>query len=155
MPPPGSGVPPLTEDEKMLFARWVDLGAPINSPEPGRTDYGWFLDDLRPTLTLSLPRAGVTTDPLTMIRFGTHDYYSGLNLQTLSVKADFEVNGHPAGTELASEFVQTEDHVWTLPLETPLTNLPQGQISVSIKDHQGNIVKLERRFGVDLGSNGP
>ena len=51
-PPPGSGVPPLSEDEKILFARWVDLGAPITSPDPARRDSGWFLDDLRPTLTL-------------------------------------------------------------------------------------------------------
>jgi len=55
MPPPGSDVLPLTEDEKILFARWVDLGGLITSNEPGRTDYGWFLDDLRPILTLSAP----------------------------------------------------------------------------------------------------
>ena len=36
----------------MLFARWIDLGAPIDY---AHSSYGWFLDDLRPTLTLSLP----------------------------------------------------------------------------------------------------
>jgi hypothetical protein len=30
MPPPGSGVPPLSEDEKLLVARWIDLGCPVN-----------------------------------------------------------------------------------------------------------------------------
>ena len=29
-PPPGSGVPALSEDETMNFARWIDLGCPIN-----------------------------------------------------------------------------------------------------------------------------
>ena len=49
MPPPDSGVPPLTENEKMLFARWVDLGAPITKQAPRA---GWFADELRPTLAL-------------------------------------------------------------------------------------------------------
>ena len=52
MPPPGSGVPPLSEDEKMLFARWIDLGCPIDWDQSA---YGWFLDDLRPALDVSLP----------------------------------------------------------------------------------------------------
>ena len=33
MPPPGSGVPALSEDEKITFARWVDLGCPINGSQ--------------------------------------------------------------------------------------------------------------------------
>ena len=144
----------LNDGEKMTFVRWVGLGAPINNPDSRYSNFGWFLDDLRPTLTLSLPRAGVAPDPLTMIRIGMFDYYSGLNLQSLSVRADFAVNGRPAGTELVSEFVQTEDHVWTLTLETPLTNLPQGQISVRITDHQGNLAELDRRFGVFSEPNG-
>ena len=32
MPPPASGVPPLTDDEKMTIARWIDLGAPYDKP---------------------------------------------------------------------------------------------------------------------------
>lgn len=32
MPPPGSGVAPLTIDEKMTFARWIDLGWRPRSP---------------------------------------------------------------------------------------------------------------------------
>ncbi len=35
MPPPGSGVPPLSDDEKMTFARWIDLGCPINFGDGG------------------------------------------------------------------------------------------------------------------------
>src|SRR5262249_39593557 len=50
MPPPGSGVPALTEDEKMTIARWIDLGCPINTGElssPAAGARGWFLDDLK------------------------------------------------------------------------------------------------------------
>ena len=51
MPPPGSSVPPLSEDEKMPIARWIDLGCPIDTAQTdGSPGYGWFLDDLRPTL---------------------------------------------------------------------------------------------------------
>jgi hypothetical protein len=33
MPPPGSNAPPLTEDEKMTIARWIDLGCPIDTAQ--------------------------------------------------------------------------------------------------------------------------
>ncbi len=43
----------------MLFARWIDLGCPINTAEGTADDaFGWFLDDLRPTLTVDQPRRG-------------------------------------------------------------------------------------------------
>jgi len=59
MPPPGSKVPPLTQDEKMTIARWVDLGCPIDLGwGNANARFGWFLDDLRPVLTVSLPRPG-------------------------------------------------------------------------------------------------
>ena len=64
MPPPGSTVPALTTDEKMLFARWIDLGAPIDYAQ---TSYGWFLDDLRPTLAVSAPRPNQNAAPLSEI----------------------------------------------------------------------------------------
>ena len=148
MPPPNSGVPPLTEDEKMLFARWVDLGCPINSSELGRKDYGWFLDDLRPTLTLSLPRGGVNTEPLQLIQIGAFDYYSGLDMPSLSARTNFELNGKQAGSELASSFVQTGDHIWTMYLSPAITDLRRGEITVSIKDKQGNITKIVRSFSI-------
>src|SRR5262249_32303120 len=51
-PPPGTA-PPLSEDEKMTIVRWIDLGCPIDEGPRG-----WFLDDLKPTLTMSSPRPG-------------------------------------------------------------------------------------------------
>jgi hypothetical protein len=148
-PPPGSSVPSLTEDEKLRFARWVDLGAPITSPESLRRKTGWFLDELRPTLTLSLPRAGRTTAPLDSIRIGAFDYYSGLDRKSLSVKASFALNRAPAGTELASLFAESGDHVWTMAVDPPLTSLASGVIVVSIRDRQGNTSRIERTVSVE------
>jgi hypothetical protein len=148
MPPPDSGVPLLTEDEKMLFARWIDLGCPINRDQSGRKNYGWFLDDLRPTLSLSLPRAGMSAQPLTLIRLGAFDYYSGLDVNSLSVKTNFQINGRAPGTELASFFEQTGDHIWTMQVHPAITELRGGEITVSIKDKQGNTTKLVRHFGL-------
>ena len=148
MPPPNSSVPPLTDDDKMMFARWVDLGSPINRNERGNKDYGWFLDDLRPTLTLSLPRAGVNLQPLTMIRIGAFDYYSGLNMRSLSIRANFKINGKRIGAELASFFSQTNNHIWTMPVNPAITHLRNGEITISIKDKQGNTTQIVRSFSI-------
>ena len=81
MPPPGSGVPPLTNDEKRLFARWIDLGAPIDVAETrGNPGMGWFLDDLRPTLTISTPRPNENPEPVDRILFGMADANSGIDI---------------------------------------------------------------------------
>jgi len=152
MPPPGSGVPPLTEDEKMLFARWVDLGAPIS--QPGRDAVGWFADESRPTLTISIPRARLNAAPIDEIRIGAHDYYTDLDMDSFSVVADFDIDELPAGTELAGLFQSAYDHVWTLPLASPIQSLSNGVLTVSIKDLQGNTTQVVRRFSVGDGGSG-
>jgi len=148
MPPPGSGVPPLSEDEKMLFARWIDLGAPINWADNGTNVYGWFLDDLRPALDVSLPRPGVNDAPLAMIRLGAADADSGVNWSSLSITADFAVNGRAAGVELADLAQSAGDGIRTVALATPLASGSTGNLSVSIKDVQGNVTRVARRFSV-------
>ena len=50
MPPAGSGVPALTEDEKMNFARWVDLAIDCQQIEKEGADLPGFvgvLDELK------------------------------------------------------------------------------------------------------------
>lgn len=145
MPPVGSGVPPLSEDDKRMIARWIDLGAPINSQRVPDDQYGWFLDDLRPTLALSWPRAGAHAAPLDEIRIGAFDYYSGLDLASLSVVADIEVAGHPAGTELAGLFTEEEPWVWTMPVQPPLSGV-SGTLTVAIFDQEGNRTEVVRSF---------
>jgi hypothetical protein len=149
MPPPGSGVPPLTEDEKMLFARWIDLGCPINYGEAsGHGAFGWFLDDLRPTLALAAPRAGPNPGPLTEIRFGVADAYSGIDPASLSVTSDIPIAGRAPGAQLADLARQVADGVYAIALTEPLTAVPDARVTVAIADRQGNVTRVVRRFSV-------
>ncbi len=151
-PPPGSSVPTLSEEEKLSFARWVDLGAPISSPDQAFKGRGWFQDDLRPTVTVSLPRRGKNAEPLSLIRLGAFDYYSGLDRKSLTVRANFAVNGKAPKAELAPLFAETADHVWTLAVNPPLTNLSDGVLTVSVKDGQGNVTRVERSFSISAAA---
>ena len=150
-PPPGSNVPALTEDEKMNFARWVDLGCPINYGEIGggaNGAYGWFLDELRPTLTVSSPRQNRNDRGLNEIRIGVADAYTGVSNGTLSVKADFAVNGRAPGAELAGAGSFIDQGLFVIPLQTPLLDLPTSHVTASILDAQGNRTDVTVRFWV-------
>jgi len=144
MPPPGSAAPPLTEDEKMTFARWVDLGCPINTA----TIHNWHSDDLRPTLTISSPRQNRNQPPLTELRLGVADGYSGVSNGTLSVKADFPVNGLSPHAELVSQGSFTGAGVFTIPLNPPITSLLPSHLIASVLDAQGNRTTVTVRFWV-------
>ena len=147
MPPPGSGVPALTIDEKMLFARWVDLGAPIDTHEGGAGDqYGWFLDDLKPTLTLSSPRAGEVTTEFSAIRFGLADANSGIDLSTLSVTATFTAAGRPPLTELADLAVMVDDGIYEIDLDGPIGDQVDAHVYIEVADFEGNIKRVDREF---------
>jgi len=152
MPPPGSGYPPLSENEKMMLARWIDLGAPITSKTPGiHTDLGWFADELRPVIALSLPPPGRQAVPLQTLRVGLFDYYSGLDRSSLSVRASFPVNGNAPGTELAPLFTESGDHVFTLPLADAITELPWSVLTISVADQSGNRHEVKREFAIGAG----
>jgi hypothetical protein len=152
MPPPGSSVPPLSEDEKMLFARWIDLGCPIDWDESA---YGWFLDDLRPALDVSLPRPGPNTGPLTMFRLGAADAHSGVDWSTLRVTASFPVNGRAAGAQLADLAGMSGDGIRTLTLSPAIAALADGTVNVEVADVQGNITRVARQFSVQGAAGTP
>jgi hypothetical protein len=143
MPPPkavqNGVVQPLTDEDRLTIVRWIDLGCPIDLDK----QYGWHLDDQRPTLTVNVPKAG-ENPPLDRIRIGVWDY-AGLDESSFSVVADFEVNGISAGTNLADRFKQTSPGVWELPLQ-PAIRTPRGTLVVGVKDKQGNVAKIERTF---------
>jgi hypothetical protein len=155
MPPPeavqSGKVKPLTDEDRLTIVRWIDLGCPIEmdraAGNPGKGSYGWMCDDNRPTLTLTYPAPGVN-DELTRILVGMHDYYSGLDRESFSVVADFDVDGIPAGQNLASRFRPTSEGVWELKVTRPVTALPRGKLIVSVKDRQGNLSRIERNFSV-------
>ena len=146
MPPPGSGITPLTPTERRKIVRWIDLGCPIDlaagTPHAG---WGFGLDDLRPTLTLSSPRAGTVTE-LTEIRIGATDAFSGVDWDTLSVRANFRIEGRPQWAEVADLVQPAEDGVVRIPLTVAVPPLARGRMIVTIKDHQGNITRVDRSF---------
>ncbi|MCC6420610.1 MAG: hypothetical protein IT429_20425 [Gemmataceae bacterium] len=141
----------LTDEDRRTLVRWIDLGCPIDldhdPADPARRGYGWMLDDNRPILTLTYPRAGAN-DQLTRILVGMHDYYSGVDPKTFEVKADFVLDGAAAGTNLADRFRSAGQGIWELRLARPLAALERGTITVAVRDRQGNRTRIERTFSV-------
>jgi hypothetical protein len=152
MPPPEAVrkgmVAPLSDEDRFTLVRWIDLGCPIDlaydPKNPANMGYGWALDDQRPTLCVTEPRAS-PNPPLDRLLIGMHDYGSGLKTGSFNVIADFAVNGIPAGENLASAFESKGDGVFELKLRAPL-HLAHAKLTVSVKDGQGNITRIDRVF---------
>src|SRR2546429_4227910 len=129
-------VAPLSAEDRLTLVRWIDLGCPIDldydSARPRERGHGWMLDDTRPTLTLTYPKAGANP-PLTRILVGMHDYYTGLDMTSFQVVADFTLDGMAAGQNLAPKFKAKASGVWELTLSRPLTGLPKGKLTVRVK----------------------
>jgi hypothetical protein len=148
MPPVGSGVPALSEDEKRTIARWIDLGCPL---DVGQGTYGWFLDDLRPALAVTLPRAGWNSGELGALLVGAADADSGLEPGSLSIKADVPMAGRAAGVELADLATVAGDGIWSVTIAPPLIDLQNAHLHVAVADRQGNVTRVDRRFSVGAG----
>src|SRR3954454_25289625 len=83
-----------------------------------------------------------------------HDYYTGLDRGSFQVVADFPLDGAAAGQNLASNFKVKSPGVWEWTLGKPLTDLPKGKLTVSVRDRQGNVTRIERTFAVgQLGAD--
>jgi hypothetical protein len=143
-------VPPLTAEDRLTLVRWIDLGCPIDLHQgpsaPARPGNGWMLDDNRPTLALTLP--GRPGAPLTRILVGMHDYYTGLDMKSFRVVADFPLDGAAAGNNLASRFRMKTNGVWELRLATPVAGLAHGTLTVEVRDRQGNLARVERTLSM-------
>jgi hypothetical protein len=156
MPPPeavkAGKAQPLSDEDRRTIVRWIDLGCPIDfdydPSSPDERGYGWMADDKRPTLALAAPRAGAN-ESLDRIVIGAFDYYSGLDAASLTVTADFAIDGIAAGENLAAKFTSNSSRVWEWKLSTPITDLPRGKLAVSVKDQQGNITRIERTLFVE------
>jgi hypothetical protein len=146
-------VAPLTDEDRLTLARWIDLGCNIDldydAAKPDQRGRGVFLDELRPTLTITYPNAGHNRE-LSRILVGMHDYYTGLDMKSFEVVADFAIDGVPAGTNLASKFKELPGWRWEFALATPIASVPNGKLTVSIRDRQGNLSRVERAFSVGL-----
>ena len=140
-------VAPLSDEDRHTLVRWIDLGCPIDLDydveHAEATGFGWTLDDNRPILTVTIP-GRATEKKITRILVGMHDYGTGLDESSFQVEADFEIEGIPAGENLASRFRPGSPGVWQLELSQPITALDRAKLTVSIKDHQGNLSKIEK-----------
>ncbi|MBD8526474.1 hypothetical protein [Pseudomarimonas arenosa] len=146
MPPPPAL--PLSEEEKLLFVRWIDLGMPIDDGNP---DYGWSLDDLKPTLTVSSPRPGINDRLITQFRLGAADADSGLDSGSLSLSADFNVIGRPPGAELNDMLAISDEGIWELALDAPLERMQNAHLYAEVADLQGNITRAAVAFSTAVG----
>ncbi len=147
-------VAPLSDEDKLTLVRWIDLGSSIDYRQPPKAEQqgpGWLLDEGRPTLTLTHPQSGTIIKPLSSILIGMHDYYTGLDMTYFQVTASFNIDGAAAGHNVASRFQKVSEGVWELKLSNPVDRLLDGSLTVSIKDRQGNISRIERRFSVNPG----
>ena len=150
-------VPPLSDEDRRTLVRWIDVGCPIDlDPQydpaaPSPRSFGWTGDDQRPTVALTHPHRGESDAPLTRVLVGLADAYSGLDLKTFSVTADFEIDGAKAGEELAGRFESLPGGRLQLVLRQPIHELPKGKLTVSVKDRQGNIGRVERAFSIGAG----
>jgi hypothetical protein len=145
-------VAPVRDEDKLTVARWIDIGCPIDGDwdpkQPGQRGRGWLLDEGRPTLTLTLPEAGTNREPLRRILIGMYDYGTDLDLASLSVTADFAVDGVKPGENLAKKFQALPGNRWELRLREPIARLPRGRLAVSVRDREGNRSSIERSFCV-------
>src|SRR5262249_51054291 len=155
MPPPAAvtagKAKPLTDEDRRTLARWIDLGCPIDldfdPAHPDRRGFGWMLDDNRPVLALTLPAAGANAE-LSRVLVGMHDYGSGVESGNFQVTASVELDGVPAGADLAPKFRKKSQGVWEWRLAKPVTDLPQARLTVTVADRQGNVTRVERTFSV-------
>jgi hypothetical protein len=144
-------VAPLTDEDRRTLVRWIDLGCPIDldydANHPAERGYGWMLDDNRPTLTLTYPRAGANPE-LTSILVGMYDSDTGIDPASFTVTADFPIDGAKPGENLAARFKETSDGVREWELGTPIKSLPRCTLTVAVKDRQGNLSRIERAISV-------
>lgn len=138
MPPPGSGVAPLTFMEKRTIANWIDLGCLVDLTPGTATTDDPFDDQMFPTLVVSGVNAGFEALPLPPLRVGFYDLHSGIDPSSLTVRVT--AAGGVAGPDLAAGLSVQNGQT----LSFPLPALPAGQrhaIDVSVKDGAGNIAR--------------
>ncbi|MBI5136114.1 MAG: hypothetical protein HZA24_02135 [Nitrospirae bacterium] len=143
MPPPGA--PQLTDEQKRLIARWVDLGAPADLP--GRARNRYTDDDLLPVVALASPLRGANALSWNRVVLGLYDGESGLDMATLRVTLGFDVPGYPAGANLAPLAVAGAGGVWTITLPGAPFPADTGLVmNVRIADRAGNEQREQRHF---------
>jgi hypothetical protein len=144
-------VEPLSDEDRRTIARWIDLGCPIDldfdPSDPNKRSFGWMCDDQRPTLTLNYPKPG-RNDKVDRLQIGMYDYGTSLDLSSFTVTADIAIDGVSPGTNLASKFKSSSEQVWEWRLNQPLAKSAKRNLTLSVRDGQGNTSRIARTFSV-------
>ena len=90
--------------------------------------------------SLACPRANAAS--LETIRFGLADADSGIDLASLSVSADFVVNGRAPDTQFADLAEVDGEGIWRIALSSPLQAGWNRHFDISVRDGQGNTVRV-------------
>jgi hypothetical protein len=79
-----------------------------------------------------------------------YDRDTGLDMDSFQVTADFPIDGVEPGQNLYAKlkFQELKESRWELRLAKPIRELPTGKLTVSVKDKQGNVTRIERTFSV-------
>jgi hypothetical protein len=109
--------------------------------------YGYLLDDQRPVLAVTEPRAG-ENEMLERLLIGLHDYDTGIVMSSFAVTANFAIDDLPAGENLAKRFKEVNRGVHEYRLKQPIRSLPEGKLTVVIQDRQGNQTRIERTLWI-------
>lgn len=138
MPPPSSGIPALTFQEKRTIALWIDLGC-LTDLTPGVAAIGDPFDDqMAPTLVCSGFESGDHLGSPSAITIGVYDLHRGVAPSSLNVTVT--PAGGATGQNLAAATTITDGGVYQVALPPMATNV-RHVISVSVADQAGNIAR--------------
>jgi len=66
----------------------------------------------------------------------------------ITVTSDVTIDGVAAGENLSEKFTPLAGSRWEWQLKTPLAPVTSATLSIAVKDRQGNVNRIERRFSV-------
>ncbi len=137
MPPPSSGIAPLTFQEKRTIALWIDLGC-LTATFPGTPTVGDPFDDqMAPTLVVSnVPATTSHGGPTASIRVGVYDLHDGTDPTSLDVKVT-PAGGSPS-SNLAAGMTVPDGSVSDVPVPMAAATVDHV-IDVAVKDLAGNV----------------
>ena len=78
---------------------------------------------------------------------GMHDYYTGLEMDSFEVVADFLIGGMAAEENRAERFKALSGNRRELAPD-PANCLVAGMLTISVKDRQGALSRIERTLSV-------
>ena len=142
----------LTWNEKMKFARWIDLGAPIDLASnncASDTIWGWCEDDLRPTLWAS-PTIEQGNANVNQIGIGAYDLEAGLKNNSLSVKFNVTIAGNAPGYNFAQGVNIANGGTVNVPLGASVNLAALNAVmTVQIQDNAGHTTEIVRAFSAN------